>query len=574
MVNLSSNLNQSVLMNNNKSKIPIRIYIPKQQTNASITTTTNNNSNINLKTNNKYNYNFKSNSTLNINMSKIPKLTKIMNDSKMETSSVLSTNTFNIGSTDKLLRERKYKRSQSFNTESSINQSSLSAKSTTTASSTSLHSYNSKRNSQDLIKFIRKKLKDTEKSHNFDELSQILCDESKISNNKRIITLEQLRIKYNSKSLPNSQLSHANKLINKFKTSNTPEQETRIKHKHRILEAYFHNLKHLDQYFKSAERELFDRVLQDSTNSTKIKKYQKILRETIEKFNLIINDKDCNNLSLLSPESYATSKQDYYKNGEFILRLIDDLIFKFRICLKLYDKINEINSNYKLPQIQNKITELQNSLENFNNESFIKETDCSSIMSDDDDNDGERDSKNSNKKEGSNPIEDYKQIKKRILLINEDLSDLNMYLDSLNLRAERCSKLEEQLKTDRDLIKKTEINLRKCESSDIKLKSHLEKQLEYLKYKFKVNLQDYNIEKLCAHEIYSAISDTEFKIYKLNSYLQDLNMNLVYCQSKMNLNKTKKYVCNLSDVSKMKNLYPRHLPPIQHTRDLSLQQFH
>ena len=52
----------------------------------------------------------------------------------------------------------------------------------------------------------------------------------------------------------------------------------------------------------------------------------------------------------MSPESYIFSKQEYYKYGEYVLRLLTDLVFKFKIALKLYTKIVELNGSK--PNIQ------------------------------------------------------------------------------------------------------------------------------------------------------------------------------------------------------------------------------
>ncbi|RNA17926.1 hypothetical protein BpHYR1_004685 [Brachionus plicatilis] len=512
----------------NKSRIPIKVYqLNKSHKIAPLST-------------------FKSSSTFNV--TKIPKLTKMSDKADPST---LSTNTFNV--CDKLLKQRRqFKRAMSFNTESNV--SSLSEKSQLTSSSHSVRSAASgERIAQDLMRYIKKKLREMEKRPSMDELGELLAEEARTIGHKKVTlhTLDAIRAKHNSKSQSNSQLSHA-------KIRTRPES----KHKH-TLELYFTNLKQIEQLFKSAQRELFDKAMA-STSTDQTNRYKQKLKDFIEKFNLLINDKDSGNIGLLSPESYTFSKQDTYKNGEFVLRLVTDLVFKFRLCIKLYAKIVSESGKAKLPLIHkkddlatNKATIIQNSIENFN-ESFIKETDCSSLVSDDE-------QVHSPPASTAEPGESCKKLRKKIHFVNEDLNDLNMYLDSLNSRAERCARLEEQLRSEKEMIKKTEASLRMCEQTEVR--RHMEKQLDFLRHKFKISLQDYSIEKICAPEIYTAISDTEFKIFKLNAYLKDLNMNLFYVESKMSLAKKKEAR------SQPKQPLPRHLPPLYQFKELAVKQF-
>ena len=541
MVNASSLSHTTFVLN--KSRIPIKVY----QLNKA----------------HKLAANFKSNSTFSV--TKIPKLAKM---SDRHDTSTLSTNTFNLS--DKVLKSRfhqqNYKRTTSFNTDSNV--SSLSDKSQLTESTQSVQSVaSSDRNGHDLIKYIKKKLKEMEKRPSLDEMCELLAEETRTMMHKKINlhTLDALRLKYSSsKCAQNSSQS--------VKTKTKPTDSNK-----NVLELYFSNLKQIEQLFKSAQKELFDKTLAMSptlspNNNTNYQtnKLHKKLADSIEKFNCLIKDKDTGNIGLLSPESYTFSKQDMYKNGEFVLRLVADLVFKFRQCIKIYTRLQSCTaSKDKLPSILkkdstilNKASIIQNSIENVN-ESFIKETDCSSIVSDDDE------VVSSSAKPVSPPESDnYTKLRRKIMFLNEDLNDLNMYLDSLHCRADRCAKLEERLKCEKEMIKKTETSLKMCDQ--VEIKRHMEKQLDYLRYKFKINLQDYNIEKICAPEIHTAISDTEFKIFKLSSYLKELNMSLLFTESKMGMIKKSEIIKNQH---KQQQPLPRHLPPLNHFKEVALKQY-
>ena len=140
-------------------------------------------------------------------------------------------------------------------------------------------------------------------------------------------------------------------------------------------------------------------------------------------------------------------------------------------------------------------------------------------------------------------FEAYQSVRAQMESTNQNIRELNVYLQTLIQRAERCAKLEDLLHSDQDLIRKTENSLKVYGSDKLNkngmdpnskmndvFKAQLEKQLDYLQYRFKLNLQDLNLEQMCAPEIGAAISDTELKLKSLNSNMKELNKTLFYIE--------------------------------------------
>jgi hypothetical protein len=142
----------------------------------------------------------------------------------------------------------------------------------------------------------------------------------------------------------------------------------------------------------------------------------------------------------------------------------------------------------------------------------------------------------------NNLFEAYQSVRAQIESTNQNTRELNIYLQTLIQRAERCAKLEDLLNSDQDLIRKTENSLKMYGSDKLKnsmdpnskmndiFKAQLEKQLDYLQYRFRLNLQDLNLEQMCAPEIGAAITDTELKLKNLNLNLKELNKTLFYIE--------------------------------------------
>ena len=183
-------------------------------------------------------------------------------------------------------------------------------------------------------------------------------------------------------------------------------------------------------------------------------------------------------------------------------------------------------------------------------------------------------------------FEAYQNIRTQIELTNQMIRDLNIYMQTLLQRAERCAKLEEQLHSDKELIKKTEKSL-KMYTADKYLntvdtlgqnkmnelfKTQLEKQLDYLHYRFKLNYQDLNLEQMCAPEIGAAILDTEQKLKTLNNNLKVLNKNLSFIEYELferpklmnNNSSNSNYIAPLNDEKNAKMIKTRQkaLPPL------------
>jgi hypothetical protein len=399
----------------------------------------------------------------------------------------------------------------------------------------------------------------------------------------------------------------------------------------------------------------------------RLRKYHQKLYDLNEKLFVLINDPTNCDLKMLSFNSNLPIKYEYYKHGEYILRLTGDIIYKMRHCLKLSEKYYQLNfklngddfvsylneSNITYPQSQstlssypyideadkhtennadddgdeddddnNSLVEPQDSVlrrikrkkmservsnttdsikklkqnyrllddvdigpyADYNNhntnedqndqnllkqdthDSFIQDTDCSSLISEEstvyftENNVVVRkhekpieEKKTNSKKDFYEPVkkqhnqaklvDEYKNVQTQIESTSILIKDLNQYMQSLIQRAERCVKLEEQLKFDHDLIKKTEKSLKGLKSemststnladntNNELFRLNLKKQLDYLQYRFRLNLQDYNIEQICAPEIGTAISDTQYKLSYLNNRLKELNKKLFYIES-------------------------------------------
>lgn len=127
---------------------------------------------------------------------------------------------------------------------------------------------------------------------------------------------------------------------------------------------------------------------------------------------------------------------------------------------------------------------------------------------------------------------------------NQKYKELNFYLESLFERAERCQHLKMQLKSDQDLIRITENNLKEYNRPELNIKQRLqgkssanrkqlEKQQDFLAYRFNLNLQDLTNEMAGAPQINYEIDETEKKIENLALILRDLNKYKFYVETKL-----------------------------------------
>ena len=268
-------------------------------------------------------------------------------------------------------------------------------------------------------------------------------------------------------------------------------------------------------------------------------------------------------------------------------------------------KLNNLNiSEPSSPQV--KYCDL---IKQDSNDSFIRETDSSSIMSDDDSNENvkdeqtniSRESKTSPKLNGlmeikSNDIkyelflpeinfaqdrdkliEKYYILQNQLNLSNNELRNLNIYMERLIQRAERYAFLKMQLKSDLEIIKNAENVLIKYSEDKNKLKNQeyiiqLENELDFLRFRLKNNLKDFNIEKVCAPELHQSIGNIEYEISEINDYIKNLTKNLIYIESKLSQQ-------NKKENSQRKSSMPFTLPPINNVPDsydyqLKLSQNH
>lgn len=141
-------------------------------------------------------------------------------------------------------------------------------------------------------------------------------------------------------------------------------------------------------------------------------------------------------------------------------------------------------------------------------------------------------------------LEQHKVLTKQLDLSNQKCKELNFYLENLIERAERCNHLKQQLKTDQDLIRMTENNLKEYNRTELNIKQklqgkssanrkQLEKQQDFLAYRFNLNLQDLTLEMAGAPQINYEIGETEKKISNLHLIIRDLNKYKFYVESRL-----------------------------------------
>jgi hypothetical protein len=75
----------------------------------------------------------------------------------------------------------------------------------------------------------------------------------------------------------------------------------------------------------------------------RLRKYHQKLYDLNEKLFVLINDPTNCDIKMLSFNSNLPIKYEYYKHGEYILRLTGDIIYKMRQCLKLSEKYYQLN---------------------------------------------------------------------------------------------------------------------------------------------------------------------------------------------------------------------------------------
>ncbi len=143
-------------------------------------------------------------------------------------------------------------------------------------------------------------------------------------------------------------------------------------------------------------------------------------------------------------------------------------------------------------------------------------------------------------------LEQHKVLTKQLDMSHQKYKELNFYLETLIERAERCNHLKMQLKADQDLIRITENNLREFSNNSQQLnikqrlqgrsstnRKQLEKQQDFLAYRFNLNLQDLTLEMAGAPQINYEIEETEKKISNLHLIIKDLNKYKFYVESRL-----------------------------------------
>jgi hypothetical protein len=105
--------------------------------------------------------------------------------------------------------------------------------------------------------------------------------------------------------------------------------------------------KHLDLNYETGRFTLKSRIsISNSKNLKRLNKYHQILYELNEKVLLLLNDKENCDLKLLSNQTKLAQKYEFYKCGEYVLRLIPDVICKIKLILKLCQKCYELSDKF------------------------------------------------------------------------------------------------------------------------------------------------------------------------------------------------------------------------------------
>lgn len=228
-----------------------------------------------------------------------------------------------------------------------------------------------------------------------------------------------------------------------------------------------------------------------------------------------------------------------------------------------------------------------------NMDSFIRETDCSSFLSNDEDDSLPNSQNHLNSQKRLKALrEELKLVRRRIDSTNKSIDDLHSYLQNLLERAERCEKLRAQMKSDKELIRKTERNLKyylikkmhpPTSSSvnaaasnydsvcDDLFQEQLNKQLDYLKYRYKLNSQDFSIEKMCAPEINAAIFDIEQRLLNEKSQLSNLHRYMAFVESKLVINEKGNSKVNNKTACIRRHPEPIDLPSLPHFTQIANQ---
>ena len=300
----------------------------------------------------------------------------------------------------------------------------------------------------------------------------------------------------------------------------------------------------------------------------KLRHYHEKIYNLNETLSVLINDTKNSDIKLLSKQSILPVKYEYFKHGEFVLRLTNDIVKKFtqilNYCQKAYylnhklnsgnldsamrlnnllessdeeqeqDHTSKLDNEIKrdtsvLKSIQRKKTNLFQKLPTIGTnsksskltpietdrrvrletpkskvvvnmserekiikkltkqdslDSFIRETDTSSIISENDyENEATYHALNENHSNSDdlheesnylkhkvssmnsvdnpdNLLEEYRIYKQKLEISQSTLRNLNFYLDNLVQRVDRYNYLEMQLKNDNEQIKRTEMSLK------------------------------------------------------------------------------------------------------------------
>ncbi len=145
-----------------------------------------------------------------------------------------------------------------------------------------------------------------------------------------------------------------NRTNNYFVTNRSSYTNNLIKSIIQPIRSLFSSLDKLNLIFDFLDINFISSIEYTKTNY----KYESLINDLSEKAYLLLNDRTNANLRLFSNETKLTAaKYEFFKNAEYIMRIIPDLVYKLRQLLKYFIKFNaleqyfddEIEKLFKLP---------------------------------------------------------------------------------------------------------------------------------------------------------------------------------------------------------------------------------
>jgi len=144
--------------------------------------------------------------------------------------------------------------------------------------------------------------------------------------------------------------SNKSKPLTPIKSINDQEHKDASNKIHRPNSKSLNNIHQINNFYQNRQNaQSIPNLNNDDLDAkTKMKyiqilgKYNRKLFDLNENLNVLLNDQTTSDLKLLAADSSLPTKYDY-KNGEFIMRLTNDILIKMRYLLSLCESVYKIN---------------------------------------------------------------------------------------------------------------------------------------------------------------------------------------------------------------------------------------